>query len=124
MARVLERVRGVGISHEQCVRPALANGAQVGQVAAGADLHLDASIPLVEKPRHLLDEALDGWFYTQADTGVDLAAGSPECRRERLAVRAGEQIPARHLQTGLGEVVAADGSPRFGGIVGVLPVDA
>ena len=78
----------------------------------GPDLHLDALVALIEVVLDLLEDALDGWLDAEAHARVDLAARAAERSRQRLAAHAGEQVPARHLQAGLGEVIAAHLGPR------------
>ena len=107
MRGVVERVGGIGIGHQQDVGPTLADGAQVGQVAAGADLHLDPLVALIEIVLDLLDDALNGRFDAQTHSGVDLAAGAAQGLGQRRVCDACQQIPARHLQASLGEIVAA-----------------
>ena len=66
MRRIFQRVRGIGVGHEQCLRPTLAYRAQVSQVAARSDLHLDALVALIEVVLDLLEDAVYGRFDAQA----------------------------------------------------------
>src|SRR5438270_9935928 len=97
MARIVERIGRIRVGHQQDIRPALANGAYVGEVPSRPDLHLDPTVALAKKALDLLQETFDGWLDPEADPGEDLTAGAAQGTGQRLVARAGVQVPARHF---------------------------
>ena len=105
---IRQRVGAVRVHHERHVRIALAHFADHVDVPPGLDLDLDPPVAPGEFEPDLVQELVHGVLDSDGDPGNGARARPAENAGERFVLETREGVPHRHLDSGLGHVVAAD----------------
>ena len=110
--RIPERVGGIGVDHQRDRAEPRAEPFDGLDVPARLDLDLDALIARLALDGHSVEQLVERVLDADRDAGRDRPAPASKRLPERLAVLLRVEVPRRHLDDGLGHVVATDARHR------------